>query len=101
MRWKSGELECGHHRSRPCAEVLCGERLVANRLDVVIHVARFDSLPFAGIVHVLKELIARKVATGLDDAREAGVVEIDSVRLAALAAKLEPHARPVDLRVRI
>ena len=62
---------------------------------------RTDRLPFAVLVVVLKELVARQVAALLDDAREAPVVEIDFVLDAALAAEREPDALALDFDVRV
>ena len=52
-------------------------------------------MPLALVVEILKELVSRNVAAGLDRAREPAIIELDVVFDAALAAEREANAPAV------
>jgi hypothetical protein len=89
------------HRSRPGAEVLGRERLSRDLLQIGVDVRRIDRLPFAFLVDVLKEMLARDLLARAHDPRQPSVAQRDAVLPAALAAVFEDElrARKVDVAV--
>src|SRR4051812_19710378 len=96
-----GQRLRGEHRAGPRAEVLGGEVVAADLAQIPVHVVGADRLALAVVVDVLEQFVAGEIAAGLDDLREARVVELDGVRDAALAAEFEAHLAAADLGVPI
>src|SRR5262249_59379262 len=85
----------GEHRAGPGAEILAGELLARDVLQVGIHVVRLDAPRFAAVVDIAEELLARQILHAPHDRGEPAVVELHRVLDAALAPKAAFEPRPL------
>src|SRR6185503_6185848 len=65
------------------------------------HVLRAHRLHLLAVVEILEELLARKIAAMLDDARKPRIVDRDAMELPALAAESELDALALDAHVAV
>src|SRR5262245_26683732 len=77
------------HGSRPRTEILRGEMLAGDVLQVPVDVAGIDAPWNAGVIDVLKQLVTGKVAALCDDSGEPSIVDVHRMVDSALPAKLE------------
>ena len=89
----------GEDGACPGAEVLGGEVLAGDLVEVGVDVRGVDGVVVAVVVEILEELVAGDVDAALDDVGEAAVVEIDGVVDAAFALEAEGDVRAVDFDV--
>ena len=94
------QRQAGEDGACPGAKVLGGELLLGDGAQIVVHVGGVDSVQRAVlVVDVLEEFVAGQVEAALHNAREAAVVEVDDVALAALALEFEADRRAFDIDV--
>src|SRR5688572_13237451 len=86
----------GEHGGPPCAKVLARELLARHVSHVVVEITGADALPLPIGVHVLKQLVTGEIAALLHHLRQAPVVDVDGVMLAALPAELETNCSAAD-----
>jgi hypothetical protein len=101
-RLEGGDLlqrERGQHRARPRAEVLRGELLARDLLQVGVDVGGVDRLSHAVLGDVLEQLVARQLLAAANDACQPLIANADLVLLAALAREAKPQLRAVDVHV--
>src|SRR5581483_3686058 len=82
----------GEEGAGPGAEVLGGEVVAADLAQVGVHVGGGDVADDALLVLVAEQLLAGHVLAAAHDAGDAGVLHLDLVLDAGLAAEAEPHA---------
>src|SRR4029077_10237884 len=85
----------------PGAEIFRGNVLAGDLAQIRIDLFRADRVMIAVVVEILKQLVARQVATAFDDARESAIVDVALVAVAALAAEAEMNVAAVDARMAI
>src|SRR5262249_60101112 len=90
------ERERGHDGPRPGPEILGGDVLAGDLLQVGAHVARGDVLQLAVLIEVLEQLLAGQFLAGADDLGDTAIRYGERPLLAALADESEADLRPVD-----
>ena len=83
-------------RSRPGAEVLRGDFLAGDFLEILVHVSRCDILAISGFVHVLQQFLSGQILARFYYLGDAPVPDPQRPLLAALAGKAEAHLVSVD-----
>jgi hypothetical protein len=85
------------HGSGPGAEILGGDVISADLLQIRIDVGRGDGLFRAGLVDVLEQVLPGQFLALAHDLGDAPVLDLQPPRLAALALEVEFERGAVDL----
>ena len=83
----------------PCAKVLGGKVSLHRFPNVVVDHCGIDRTLLAGVINVLKKLIARQVSTPSDDGRKFWILNVNFMSDAALAGKAQPQTFPPGTNV--
>jgi hypothetical protein len=78
-----------------------GDILAGDLAQIRIDYFRADRVLIAVVVEILKQLVARQVATAFDDARESAIVDIALVAISAFAAEAEMNVAALNARMAI
>lgn len=73
----------------PGAEILGGETVAGQRMQIFVDIVRGDGVAGAVVIHKLEQFLARQMLAGADDFGQTAVVQIDGVLDPALAAEFE------------
>jgi len=86
---RSRRIMAAFQRAGPGAKVLGREFLASLFTNVVVDIFGPERTLLAVVAHVFEEVLTRQVLALANDPRQAAVVNVDFVRHAALAAKVE------------
>ena len=82
-------------RSRPGTEVLAGEFLAGDPLEIGVHVGGLYGARGSVLIEVLEQLLARQVLHAAHELRDAAVGERNFVRHAALSLEAQAERDPL------
>src|SRR5438105_12684238 len=93
------QLNSGHHRASPGAEILGRDVATGDSPKVGVHIVRRNGLTLPGRVEVLEQFLTRQVLAPLDDASEPGFGDGHGVFDPALTPEAESQQVACDLHV--
>jgi hypothetical protein len=93
----ASDSKASNSRSRPRAEVLSGEVLICDLVQILVYVRGIHCVLLSVSVYILKQLVTEQILTSLNDLCEPTVIDIHCMFDTTLALKFECDRRPVYL----
>ena len=90
---KLAQCQRGEHSAAPGAKIFRRKILAGDRPQVGIHVSRSHTLHSAGLVEVLKQILARESLASFHNTREARMGDVDEVAMSALSREMKANGR--------
>src|SRR5205823_12382122 len=83
-------------RTGPGAEIFRRDLLAGDLTQIRVDLFRADRVLIALVVEILEQLVARQVTATFDDPREAAIIDVALVAIAALPAEAQMDVATVD-----